>query len=102
MNGCITHYDGPSFYDDPLLVTERRLTTILLAKEEHEKRNDRHIFQYELVPKGNILRYGYHRNPYYSKSTKIIHQKRADSIDKFIQKFNSIKKNKNLNLHPQE
>ena len=44
MNECIVHFDGPSPYDDPLFVTERKLTTILFAKEEHEKRNERHIF----------------------------------------------------------
>ena len=47
MNECIVHFDGPSPYDDPLFVTERTLTTILFAKEEHEKRNERHIFKWK-------------------------------------------------------
>ena len=51
MNEGIIDYYGLSHYDDPVFVTERTLKTILLAKEEHEKQNDRHIFQCKLVPK---------------------------------------------------
>ena len=46
----------------------------MLAKEEHKKGNDRHIFQCKLEPKENILRHRYHGNPRYSKFTEIIRQ----------------------------
>ena len=83
MNECIIHYNGLSRQNDLVFVTKRTLKTILLAKEEHEKQIDRHIFQFKFVPKENIL-YRYHRNPRYSKFTERICQKRADSIDKSI------------------
>ena len=41
----VLHYSSLSCYNDPVLVTERRLKTILLAKEEHQKLDGRHIFQ---------------------------------------------------------
>ena len=56
MNECIIHYDGLSCYDDLVFVTKRTLKLILLAKEEHKKRNDRQIFQCKLAQKENILR----------------------------------------------
>ena len=102
MNECIIHYDGLNRYEDPVFVTERILKTILLAKEEHEKKNDRHIFQCKFELKENILRYRYHRNPCHSDFTKIFRQRRADSIDKSIENSNSInKKSKSAstNLH---
>ena len=90
MNECIIHCDGLSHYDNPVIVTERPFKTILLAKDKHEKGNDRQIFQCKLVLKVYILKYKYHRNPCYPKFTKIICQKRADSIIKSIQNSNSI------------
>ena len=92
MDEYIIHYDDLSRYDDPVFVSDRTLETILLAKEEHKKRNERHIFQCKLVPKENSLRYSYHINPCYSKLTESNLQKRADSIDKSIQNSNSIDK----------
>ena len=92
MNKCITHYDSLSCYGDPVFVTKRTLKTVLLAIEELEKRNDRHIFQCKLAPKESILRNSYNRNPCYSKFTKIICQKQSGSVDKSIQNFNSINK----------
>ena len=74
MTECIIPYDSVSRHNDPAFVTRRTLKTMLLAKEEHEKRNERH-FQFKLVSKENILRYRYHRNPYYSKFTECIQQK---------------------------
>ena len=44
MNECIIYYDGLDYCNNPVNVTKRTLKTILLAKEGHEKRNDRHIF----------------------------------------------------------
>ena len=86
------HYDGLSRNDDPVFVTWRtELNPILLAKEEHEKRNDRHIFQHKLEPK-SILRHRYYRSPCYFKFTETIRQKRADSINKSIHNSNSIDK----------
>ena len=100
MDEYIIHYDDLSRYDDPVFVSNRTLETILLAKEEHKKRNERYIFQCKLVPKENSSRYSYHRNPCYSKLTESILQKRADSIDKSIQNSNSI--DKKSKLRPQE
>ena len=54
MNESIIHYDGLSRHDDPVFATARTLKIMLLAKGKHEKRNDRHIFQFKLVPKENI------------------------------------------------
>lgn len=54
MDEGIIHYDGLNCYDGPVFVTKRTLKTNLLGKEEHEKRNDRHTFQFKLVPKENI------------------------------------------------
>ena len=68
---------------------------------EHAKRNDRYIFQFKLVPKANILRYRYYRNPRCYKFTERIRQKKNDSIENSIQSSNSVSK-KNLNLRPQE
>ena len=92
MNECIILYDGLCRYDDPLFVTTRTLKTILLAKEEHEKRNDGHIFQCKIVPKETFWGYRYHKNPRYSRFTESIGQKQADSIDKSIQNSSSINK----------
>ena len=44
MNECIIYYDGLNHYNNPVFVTKGTLKTILLVKEGHEKRNDRHIF----------------------------------------------------------
>ena len=65
MNECIIYYDGLDCCNNPVNVTKRTLKTILLAKEGHEKRNDRHIFKF-------ISRYRYHRNPRCSKYTERI------------------------------
>ena len=46
--------------------------TILPAKNKHAKPNDRHVFQFKLVPEENILRYMHHRNPRCSKFTERI------------------------------
>ena len=92
MNECIIHYDGLSHYNDPAFVTKRTLKTILLAKEEHAKWTDRHIFQFKLVPKENILRYRYHRNPRCYKFTERIRQKKSHSIENSIQSSNSVNK----------
>ena len=54
MNELTIHYDGLSRHDDPVFVTKKTLKTMLLAKEKHEKRNDRNIAQFKLVPKENI------------------------------------------------
>ena len=80
MNECVTHYDSLSGHDDLAFVTTSTLKTMLLAKEKHEKWN-RHIFQFKLVPKENILRYRYHRNPRYSRFTERIRQKWGITLD---------------------
>ena len=41
MNECIIHYDSLSRHNDPVFVTKRTSKSILLAKEEREKSNDR-------------------------------------------------------------
>ena len=40
----IIYYDGINHYNNPVFVAKRTLKTILLAKEGHEKRNDRRTF----------------------------------------------------------
>ena len=80
MNECILYYDGLNHYNGSLFASKSTLKTILLAKEEYEKRNDRHIVQFKLVPKENISRYRYHRNPRCFKFTERIRQKQADSM----------------------
>ena len=66
--------------------------TILPAKNKHAKPNDRHVFQFKLVPEENILRYMHHRNPRCSKFTERIWQKKSDSIENSIQSSNSVNK----------
>ena len=44
MNECIIYYNDLNHYNNPVCVTKGTLKTILLVKEGHEKRNDRHIF----------------------------------------------------------
>ena len=58
------------------------LKTILLAQEEHEKRNDKHIY----------FEVWYHRYPPCPKFTECIRQKQADSADKSTQNSNSVDK----------
>ena len=84
MIECIIFYDGHSRCNDPVFATKRTLKAILLAKEEHEKRNDRHIFQFKLVPKENVFGHSYAIKPCCSKHSECIRQKQADSIDKSI------------------
>ena len=81
MNECIIHYDSLSRHSNPVFVTKRPLKTMLLAKQKHKKRNDRHIFQFKLVPKENTQRYRYHRNPCYSRFTERIRQKWGITLD---------------------
>ena len=61
--------DVLSSFNDPVFVTEKLLKIITLAEKKHEKRNDRHIFQFKLVPKENILKDRYYENRCYSKFT---------------------------------
>ena len=61
--------DVLSSFNDPVFVTEKLLKIITLAEKKHEKRNDRHIFQFKLVPKENILKDRYYGNRCYSKFT---------------------------------
>ena len=45
-------YDGLSHYNDLVFLIKRpKLNPIFLAKEEHGKGSDRHIFKCKLVPK---------------------------------------------------
>ena len=92
MNECIIHYDGLSHHDDSVFVTNRTMKTTLLAKEEHEKWDNRRIFQFKLVPKENIWGIGIieiHAIPslqnVFAKSKLIL------SINSF-QNFNSVNK----------
>ena len=92
MNECIIHYDGLSRHDDSVFVTNRTMKKTLLAKEEHEKWNNRRIFQFKLVPKENIWGIGIieiHAIPslqnVFAKSKLIL------SINSF-QNFNSVKR----------
>ena len=57
---------------------------MLLVKEEHEKRNDRHILPFKSVPKENILKYRYHRNSHYFKFTERVRQEWGITLDNDI------------------
>lgn len=74
---CFIHYEGRSSYDEPVLVTEKTMKTILAAKKEHEKTNDQHVQQCHSIPAENYLTYTYHRNPCYSTFTKILRKSKS-------------------------